>query len=81
MSKRARVSLLLDREVHRFKVFSVAMSIALDDSEEDYFFLGGQRRKRTHAFWMSPYLLARTDTTQRNTFAKLETDFIRVCIA
>ena len=62
----------------RFKVISLAVSIALEDEEDDMILLAGIKRPRVHAFWMRPFLKARTDSRQRNTLAKLEADFLRV---
>ena len=75
---RQRINLKRDRDVKRFQLISVALAIALDDDEEDFIVLNGLKRRRTHAFWMSPYLQGRTDSTQRNTLCKLEADFLRV---
>ena len=80
MEEGGNVDLQYDRDVNRFRVISTALSIALNDDEEDYYIFSGWKRKRTHAYWMSPYLPARIDRSQRNTFAKLESDFLRVSI-
>ena len=64
----------------RYRVISLAMSVVLEDAYDDCIIAGGIKRPRVHAFWMSPYLHARTDVTQRNTFCKLEADFLRVSI-
>ena len=62
----------------RYKVLSLAMTVVMEDAIDDCLIIGGIKRPRYHAFWMSPYLYARTDPTQRNTFCKLEADFLRV---
>ena len=64
----------------RYRMMSLAVSVVLDDDSSDEFVVGGIKRPRTHAFWMSPFLKARTNDRERNTLAKLEADFIRVSI-
>ena len=66
------------REVNRKRVIAVALAACLDDTDEEYHLLYQRKCRREHAFWMSPYLHARTDASQRNTLAKLEADFLRV---
>lgn len=77
MSKKRKID--LDRtNWFKYRQVALAVSMVIDDEMDDSIIIGGIRRPRTHAFWMSPYLKARTDTRQRNTLAKLEADFIRV---
>ena len=78
MSMRERINLQRDREVNRKRLISLALAVSMDKTEEEYFVINGMKRRRTHAFWMSPYLYARTDQSQRNTLCKLEADFLRV---
>ena len=80
MSMKERVFLAQHREMSRKRIISLAISVAMEDDEEEWIAFNGIKRARTHAFWMSPFLYARTDNRQRNTFAKLEADFLRVRI-
>ena len=80
MSKRERNALEADFEYAEFRRLSLAISISMVDDDTDLLVIQGIKRPRRHAFWMSPFLRARTDMTQRNTLAKLESDFIRVSI-
>ena len=66
------------KQISRRKLLDMAMSVALDDDYEDWYMYSGMKRERQHLFWMAPFLSGRTDATQRNTFAKLESDFLRV---
>ena len=45
-------------------------------SEEEWLLRGQRRPPR---YWVSEYLLDRTDSSQRNTFAKLEYSLVQVC--
>ena len=65
-------------QLNRYKMVSMAVSVAMHDDDDDTIIISGIKRPRQHAFWMSPFLKDRTDPTQRNTLAKLEVDFIRV---
>ena len=63
----------------RVELISAAVSVLMSvDEDEGVLMERMAKRRRTHEFWMSPYLHARTDYTQRNTMAKLESDFLRV---
>ena len=75
-----RIYLAQHKEMSRKRILSMAISIAMEDDLEDWITYNGMKRRRTHAFWMSPFLHGRTDFRQRNTFAKLESDFLRVSI-
>ena len=69
------------RDVGRKRMLALAMAIAMDDEEDDQMILSVLRKKkRQHDFWMHPFLYSRTDSSERNTLAKLEADFIRVNI-
>ena len=68
-------------QIRRVQLLAASVAVALSVDEDDMIVMErAAKRRRTHEFWMSPYLHARTDTTQRNTLAKLESDFLRVCI-
>ena len=79
MSKRQLLE-ARDEYYGRVKVVCLAVSLAIADDMDDDLIIAGIRRPRVHAFWMSPYLRDRRNPQQRNTLAKLETDFIRVSI-
>ena len=80
MSKRKLLE-MQEQNMAGYRMMSMAVAIAMvDDIDDDVLLAGGIKRPRVHAFWMSPFLKARTDPTQRNTLAKLEADFIRVSI-
>lgn len=67
--------------VRRANILAACISMALSVDEDEMALMERvARRRRTHEFWMSPYLFARTDNRQRNTMAKLESDFLRVSI-
>ena len=81
MSKRKRLQdIAIAANMERYKLMTVGLSIIMDDIQDDMIIIAGIKRPRTHAYWMAPYLHARTDATQRNTLAKLEADFLRVRI-
>ena len=62
-----------------YRLMSMAVGVVIqDDQDDEILIVGGIKRPRVHAFWMSPFLHARTDPSQRNTLAKLEADFLRV---
>ena len=65
-------------QVNRVRVIAVALSLVMEDDDDDMLIASGLKRRRTHGFWMSPYLRDRTHARQRNTLLKLEADFLRV---
>ena len=67
----------LKEGVSRYRLIANALAVAIYDHVDDCIEIN-QLKRKSPTVWMDPYLRGRSDTTQRNTLAKLEADFIKV---